>query len=372
MAISLFKRKIKNDPKKGSSGAVYHSLTIKKIIKETDDAISIVFSNPGNEIKYLPGQYLTLILNLDGEEVRRSYSLSSSPHHDEELSVTVKKIDNGKVSKYLVEQLKPGDEIKIMEPKGGFTTEFNEANERDFVLFAGGSGITPLMSIMKSALLKEPKSKIHLIYQNRNENSIIYKDLLEEFKLKYPDRISFSHVLSQPSADWDGMKGRVSKEQIIDLFNQSQISTDKVSVFTCGPHGMMETVESTLDLLKVDKINRHKESFYSSEPISSKAVEPAATENESSKSTVTIIVDNEEHEVIVRNNEFILETALDADVNMPFSCQSGICTSCRGKLLSGQVKMEDPEGLSEEELEDGYILTCVSHPVSKDIKIEMG
>jgi len=372
MVISLFKRKIKNDLKKGSAGAVYHNLTIKEIIKETDDSISIVFSNPGNEIKYLPGQYLTMILSLDGEEVRRSYSLSSSPHIDQELSVTVKKIDNGKVSLFLVDQLKPGDEMKIMEPKGSFTTEFKEENERKFVLFAGGSGITPLMSILKSALVTEPKSNIQLIYQNRNENSIIYKELLADLKNKYPDRLSITHVLSQPSTDWDGLKGRLSKEQIVDIFDQSQIIPDRVSVFTCGPHGMMEIVDSALDLLNVDKKNRHKESFYSSGSSSKKTTEPAEEENSNLESMVTIVLDNEEHEVMVNSNEFILETALDADINMPFSCQSGICTSCRGKLLSGKVKMEEPEGLSDEELEDGYILTCVSHPVSKDIKIEMG
>ncbi len=372
MVINLFKKKNKNDLKKGSAGAVYHNLIIKEIIKETDESVSIVFSNPGNEIKYLPGQYLTLILNLDEEEVRRSYSLSSSPHLDKELSVTVKKIDNGKVSQYLVDQLKPGDEMKIMEPKGSFTTEFKKENERKFVLFAGGSGITPLMSIMKTALVTEPGSNIQLIYQNRNENSIIYKELLEDLKNKYPDRLSITHVLSQPSTAWDGLKGRLSKEQIVEIFDHSHIKHDEVSVFTCGPQGMMETVESALGLLNVDKKNRHKESFYSSASGSKKATKPAEEQISIPESLVTILLDNEEHKVMVTPNEFILETALDADINMPFSCQGGICTSCRGKLLSGDVKMEDPDGLSDEELEAGYILTCVSHPVSKAIKIEMG
>ena len=161
---------------------MYYNLTIKDIIKETDDAITIVFSNPDNEINYLPGQYLTLILDIDGEEVRRSYSLSSSPDLDPSLSVTVKKVDNGKVSNYLVDQLKPGDDMRIMEPKGSFTTEFDEDNERSFILFAGGSGITPLMSIMKSALVSEPKSDITLVYQNRTESSIIYNKSIEELK----------------------------------------------------------------------------------------------------------------------------------------------------------------------------------------------
>lgn len=350
---------------------MYHNLTIKEIKKETDDAISIIFSNTGNEINYLPGQYLTLILNLDGEEVRRSYSLSSSPHLDQDLSVTVKKIDNGKVSNFLVDQLKPGDLMKVMEPKGSFTTEFGEGNKRKFVLLAGGSGITPLMSIMKSALVSEPNSDILLIYQNRNEGSIIYKEFQDELKNRYPDRLNITHILSKPSHDWKGLKGRLSREQIEDIFDRYEIKPDNVAVFTCGPQGMMETVESALDGLNVDKKDRFKESFYSSGSSSKKAVEPPVEEMSNQESKVTIILDNEEHEVMVRSNDFILETALDADVNMPFSCQGGICTSCRGKLLSGEVKMEDPDGLSDEELEDGYILTCVSHPVSKDVKIEM-
>ena len=372
MVLSLFKKKVKNDEIKGSAGAKYYNLTIKEIIKETDEAVSIVFSNPENKITYLPGQYLTLILNIDGEEVRRSYSLSSSPDLDLSLSVTVKKVDNGKVSNYLVDQLKPGIEMKVMEPKGNFTTEFDKDNERSFVLFAGGSGITPLMSIMKSALIAEPKSDVTLIYQNRTENSIIYNKLLDDLKDKYHDRLNVIHILSQPEAKWDGLKGRLNQDTMLDIFNQYKIKAERSSVFTCGPQGMMDAVESGLDLLSIDKKNRHKESFYSPDSNVKKAVKTEDKKSPETESQVTILLDNEEHEISVRSNEYILETALDADINMPFSCQGGICTSCRGKLVSGKVTMDDPDGLSDEEIEAGYILTCVSHPVSKDVKIEMG
>ncbi len=372
MVLSLFKKNIKNNKIKGSSGAKYYNLTIKDIIKETDDAVSIVFSNPDNKISYLPGQYLTLILDIEGEEIRRSYSLSSSPDLDTSLCVTVKKVDNGKVSKYLVDKIKPGDEIKVMEPKGNFTTEFDRENERSFVLFAGGSGMTPIMSIMKSALISEPKSDITLIYQNRTEDSIIYKKLLDELKDKYQSRLKVIHILSKPSENWDGLKGRLTQDIILDVFRQNQIKAERSSVFTCGPQGMMDTVETGLDLLSVDKKNRHKESFYSPGTNIKETALPEEKQSSVTESQVTIMLDNEEHEIVVNRNEYILETALDADINMPFSCQGGICTSCRGKLLSGNVKMDDPDGLSDEEIEAGYILTCVSHPVSKDVKIEMG
>jgi ring-1,2-phenylacetyl-CoA epoxidase subunit PaaE len=372
MVLSLFKKKVKNDKIKGSSGAVYYDLAIEEIIKETDNAVSIVFSNPENGIKYLPGQYLTLILNIEGEEVRRSYSLSSSPDLDTSLSVTVKKVDNGKVSNYLVDQLKPGDVLKVMEPKGGFTTEFDKENDRSFVLFAAGSGITPLLSIMKSALAVETKSDVTLVYQNRTENSIIYKKLLDEFQNKYPDRLRVIHILSKPSANWKGIRGRLSQDIIQDIFSKYQIDAGKTSAFTCGPQGMMEMVESGLDLMSVDKKNRHKESFYSPDPVTKKIATTEENKSSDTESQVTIVLDNEVHEIAVRSNEYILETALDADINMPFSCQGGICTSCRGKLLSGNVKMDDPDGLSDEEIEAGYILTCVSHPLSEKVKIEMG
>jgi ring-1,2-phenylacetyl-CoA epoxidase subunit PaaE len=180
------------------------------------------------------------------------------------------------------------------------------------------------------------------------------------------------HILSKPAENWDGLKGRLTRDMILDIFKQNQIKVERSSVFTCGPQGMMDTVESGLDLLSVDKKNRHKESFYSPGTTTKVSTIPEEKKDSDTESQVTILLDNEEHKIVVKSNEYILETALDADINMPFSCQGGICTSCRGKLVSGNVKMDDPDGLSDEEIEAGYILTCVSHPVSKDVKIEMG
>jgi ring-1,2-phenylacetyl-CoA epoxidase subunit PaaE len=179
-------------------------------------------------------------------------------------------------------------------------------------------------------------------------------------------------VLSQPSNTWTGEKGRLSSDQIKNIFKQLNIQLDHSSFFVCGPKGMMDTVGATLDHLNVDVKNRFKESFYGSDSRKKVTNKEQSKKETISESKVKILLDNEEHDIIVKSDEFILETALDADLNMPFSCQGGVCTSCRAKLISGKVFMEDPEGLSDEEIEDGYILTCVSHPVSKDIKIEMG
>jgi ring-1,2-phenylacetyl-CoA epoxidase subunit PaaE len=371
--LNLFKKNGKKKVADHPVGAMYHHLTVKEIIKETNDAITIVFEDPENEIKYLPGQYITLIMNIDGEEVRRSYSLSSSPDQDTYPAVTVKKLDGGKVSSYLLNELKTGDNIKIMAPKGNFTTNFDPGLKRILVFFAGGSGITPLMSLIKSALLKEPDSRIILIYQNQKEESIIFHQAIEELSDTYPERIEVNHILSRPSDSWKGKKGRLSAEDVKGIFTSCDLLKKDFAVFTCGPQGMMETVESVLDELEIDSKKRFKESFFST---TGTASETSAAGSKSppiaSESKVTILLDNEDHEIVVKPDEYILETALDADINMPFSCQSGICTSCRGRLLSGKVSMEDPEGLSDEEIKDGYILTCVSHPASKDIKIEIG
>jgi len=371
MVLRIFKKKGEKAIDKRIGGAMYYDVSVKEIIRETEDAISIVFENPNNEIRYKPGQFITLILNIENQEHRRSYSLNSSPDYESDLSVTVKKIEGGKVSSYLLNQLKPGDVIKIMGPSGSFTTDFDQGNKRTFILFAGGSGITPLISILKSAIIKEPDSRIVLIYQNRHENSIIFRENIEALKQKFPDRIEVIHVLSQPSNAWTGVKGRLSSDQIMKIFKQLNIQLDHSSFFVCGPKGMMETVDSSLDLLDIDAKKRFKESFFGSDSKKKITNKEQRKKETISESNVKIVLDNEEHDIIVKSDEFILETALDADLNMPFSCQGGICTSCRARLISGNVSMEDPEGLSDEEIEAGYILTCVSHPDSKDIKIEM-
>jgi ring-1,2-phenylacetyl-CoA epoxidase subunit PaaE len=368
MILNLFKNKKRDN---SSGRALYYTVTIKKIIRETEDAVSIVFDNPGDEIQYKAGQYITLILDIDGEEMRRSYSLSTSPDYESEMAVTIKKIEGGTVSNYLLNQLKPGDALKIMAPAGNFTTSFGKENQRTFILFAGGSGITPLISIIKSALIKEPHAPIILAYQNRNENTIIFKNAIQEFRQKYSDRFQVIHILSQPSGAWKGEKGRMSSDFIKGIFKTSGVNPEKVVVFVCGPDGMMNTVETTLDQLGIDKRNRYKESFYGSSTKNTKTDPQKDKEPLKSESNVSIHLEGEDYEIVVNTDEFILEKALDADIDMPFSCQGGVCTTCRGKLLSGRVEMEDPDGLSDEEIEAGYILTCVSHPESKEVKIRI-
>lgn len=366
--LSIFKKK--NKEKKTLKSA-YFTLRIRDIIRETDDAITIVFDNPNQTISYKAGQFITLILNVHGEKVRRSYSLCSSPYVDDFLAVTVKKVDGGSVSHFINEELKPGDTVEVMEPMGNFTTEFNSGNERTFVIFAGGSGITPLMSIIKSALDQEPHSRIILVYQNRTEASIIFNKEINQLKFAYPDRFAVEHVLSNPDMNWSGMFGRLSEQHVDQIFKTHVKELNKAHVFLCGPRGMMQTVESGLDKLGIGMERRYKESFTSSSEKST-SVSKEEQVTEFTESSVTILLDDEEYNISVKPKDFILETALDAGIDMPFSCQSGLCTACRGKLVSGEVSMEEPDGLSDSELDEGYILCCVSHPASPDIKIIVG
>ncbi len=370
MVLSLFKKKNKEEANKAAGSNKSHVLTIKDIIRETEDAITIVFDNPGKRIQYKAGQYLTLILEVDNEEVRRSYSLCSSPVEDKDLAVTVKKLDGGRVSQYIHHELREGDQVKVLEPMGNFTTEFNKDNKRTFLLFAGGSGITPLMSIVKTALLEERESTIILIYQNRNLHSIIYREEIEILQQQYPDRLKVFHVLSKPEKPWKGRAGRLTSAMVRQIIEEENIPLEESDVFFCGPQGMMQTAEKVIDSLGVQRNRRFRESFVaSSKKEDSKT---AVDQKEMKASEVTIMLDGEEHKITVGPDEFILENALDADIDMPFSCQSGLCTTCRGKLMTGKVSMEEPDGLSEDEIAEGYVLTCVSHPASEKIKIEIG
>jgi len=365
--FKFLKRKSRKDQSKSDR---YFKLKIKEVRKETIDTSTLIFEKPKRPIVYQPGQFLTLILPIKGKEVRRSYSLCTSPYTDEYPAITVKRVESGKVSNYLNDHMKRGDIFDVMEAAGHFVPKLEEGQVKKYILFSGGSGITPLISIIKSILKIEPESKITLVYQNRNEKSIIFKGDLEKIKAAYPGRFSQIDVLSQPEANWVGYKGRMDAAMSSDIL--MDISGNKISAaeyFLCGPTGFMQTIFDTLIEFEVPENQLHKESFYSGEP-KSKSIETVKADDH--EYDVKIILDGKEYGVHVTQNKTILEAALDQDIVMPFSCQSGLCTACRGKLLHGKVDMAEDAGLSEEEFIEGYILNCVSRPLGPDVKIEVG
>jgi len=360
--FNLFKKK-----KEDSKGDQYSALKIREIVKETADTVTIYFEQPEPFLEYKAGQYLTVILDINGKEERRSYSLCTSPFVDPYPGITVKRVKDGLVSNYLNDRLRPGKTIDIMKPMGNFTTTYHSQNERHFVMIAGGSGITPIMGITKSVLINEPKTKVTLLYCSRSENEIIFKSQLEALVSKYEGRLSVIHNLSQPSADWDGLKGRLDASKVEGLL-KDQIG-EAAECYLCGPEGLMDSAASALKALGVKEEAIHRESFFSD--LSAKEEELKAAGKLSPELTreVEVIVDGESYHFEVPAGKTILEAGLDHDVDMPYSCQSGLCTACRGRLLSGQVDMIEDAGLSKSEIEEGYILCCSSKAASSDIKI---
>lgn len=379
MAFSFFKKILSPDqegkPENQSGKVQYYQLKVREVVRETADAVSIIFEQPEQEITYKPGQYLTLNPLINGKKIRRAYSLCSSPFVDEFPAVTVKRVEGGLVSNYLNEQVKAGDVLEVMEPLGNFVVEPNKSEVRHLVLLGGGSGITPLMSIAKSILFAEPDSQVSLIYANRNEHSIIFHDQLRELESRFASRFKVVYVLDQAPVSWECPTGLLNPEMLKGLLDRlPKTPPTQTEYFICGPEGMMENVEKTLRELEVPAEKVYRESFLpgvakkdsgEADPVAAAGKDvPQARE-------VTIILDKEEYKITVEPDKTILETALEQDIDMPYSCQSGLCTACRGKCLSGKVKLDEAEGLSEAELEEGYVLTCVGHPLTDDVVIEI-
>ncbi|MFD2245684.1 ferredoxin--NADP reductase [Pontibacter ruber] len=356
----------------------YMNLKVVDITRETSDAITIHFEHPEKQtIPYKPGQFLTLILPIEGKEIRRSYSLSSSPN-DTRLSVTVKRVSGGVMSNYLLENVKVGDEIKVMEPLGNFCLECDAAKQRDVVLLGAGSGITPLMSILKTVLQQEPGSRVTLLYGNRNEDTVIFKEQLQQLQQANPDRLKVEYIYSQPNQACDH-RGRMNQSIVLKILERLKIAKSADALYyMCGPEGMMEEVRRALNVLHVPADRIFRESFVSNKLLEQQQEEHhgdvLATDNdgEITTQTVTIIYEGAEYSVEVQPDQTILEAALDQDVDLPYSCQAGLCTACRGKCLSGKVHLDEREGLSDAELEEGYVLNCVGHPLTSDVVIEIG
>ena len=348
----------------------YHHLTVQNIIRETPDTISIHFQQPAAQrLTYKAGQFLTLLVPLKGIVERRSYSMCSSPLTDANLVVSVKRTAGGKVSNHLNDTLKAGDVLEVMEPMGSFYAEPGFASPRHTILLAAGSGITPLLSIAKTLLHGEPQGRVSLLYGNRNRQSIIFHDELAALQRQYAGRLQVIHVLSQPGADWDGHSGRLNQSLALKILEKLP-QLPRTEYFICGPDGMMDEMKHALRILQVPEQHIHSESF------AGKAPEPQGEVLEQASLTVkdqqvTVMYEGTEYKFKVPANKTILEAALSNNIDLPYSCQSGLCTACMGRCLSGKVKLDEEEGLSEAELKQGYVLTCVGHPLNADVVIEI-
>lgn len=346
-------------------------LKVKEVIQETPEAVTIAFWHPLSEmIKYQAGQFLTLLLTIDGEKVRRSYSMSSSPHTDTAPAVTVKRVPGGIVSNWLIDTVKVGDSIEVLEPTGHFMVQPDVRNARTVVLIGAGSGITPLISIAKSILKIEAKSRVILLYGNRDENNIIFKNKLDELSGQYGERLVVKYTLSQPLNGWTGETGRLNQSHILRLLEEIKgLAPTQADYFLCGPDGLMDEAKSALAILKVPVERIHKESFATA--TTHHPVHEVEDDGSLNAQEVTVLYEGSEYKFIVEPHQTILEAALELDIDLPYSCQAGMCTACMGKCTSGKVQLDEEDGLTKAELAAGFILTCVAHPLSKDVVVEI-
>jgi len=353
--------------------ASFHQLKVSDVRKETNDCVSVGFDIP-SEIKekfqFIQGQYITLKLEINGEELRRCYSICTSPSNGE-LRVAVKRVVDGRASNWINEGLKAGDELTVLTPMGNFYSELNPGNSKTYVLFAGGSGITPMISILKTVLETEPNSSVVLFYGSLNEPAIIFKKELDDIQSAYGDRLGIHYVLDKPEGEIESLyKGIMTEQKIGELMSSFvDVSTDN-EYFLCGPTGMKDNVLTYLGSTDIPDDRIHVEIFTSDpEPVEVDE-EPDEISTEQVKScAATIIIDGDEYNATIKEGDVVLQVALDAGIDAPYSCRGGMCSTCRAKVMEGKADMKVNSALTDGEVEEGYILTCQAFPLTPTITV---
>ena len=363
---------------------MYQTLTVVELTQETADAITIHLERPDRQpITAQPGQFLTLILPCGpgGKKERRAYSLSSTPHEAPRVSITVKRVLGGLVSNHLLDTVRVGQRIEVMNPLGNFILKPSPKAARSLVLVGAGSGITPLMAMLKAVLKGEPASHVLLIYGNRNEEQVIFQSQLAQLETDSRGRLQVEHVYSQPLRPSGPHQhtGRLNRTTLLRILEQRhQFPAEQAEYFICGPEGLMAEARAAFALLGVPESRIHWESFVAAASTFEEAAElhgevsSGAAGTPGGARSVTVRYEGAEYVVSVPAGTTILDAALDQDIDLPYSCQAGVCTACRGKCLSGKVHLDERDGLSDSELKQGYVLTCVGHPLTDDVVVEIG
>lgn len=375
--LNFFKKAKKADrdlsiAEKKSGRPQFHNLKVLEIARETEDCVSVAFDVPDSlseDYRFIPGQYLTLEVEIGGEKVRRSYSLCSSPF-DGELRVAIKEVEGGKFSTYANRELTVGTEMRVMTPDGNFIAPINAELENHYVGFAAGSGITPVFSILKSVLEQEPKSTFTLFYGNKTAKSVIFKEQIEALKNEYMNRLEVHHVLSREDQGTDYLKGRIDAIKCGQFAERFFDISEVNGYFLCGPEGMINDVSNQLQDLGVAKDKIHYELFTSPAQSIAGKTKVSSTNTDKFDSALTVILDGEEtHFNLNSGGDSILDAALDAGADVPYACKGAVCCTCRAKVLEGDVEMEMNYALEDDEVEDGYVLTCQSHPRSEKVVV---
>jgi len=349
----------------------FHRLAVRDLRREAADAVSLTFAIPrelAQDYAFEPGQYLTLRAMMDGEEVRRSYSICSGPD-DGELRIAVKKVDGGAFSTWAAEDLKAGDALDVMTPTGRFGVAHAPDDARIHVGFAAGSGITPILSIIRGVLAREPGSRFFLFYGNRSTDHILFREILEELKDHYMERLSVFHVISQEDQDIPILHGRLDADKVRVLLRSLVPAASIDHVFICGPTGMSDAIEATCRDIGIAAERIHVERFVS-EFGGKPRPKQIVIEGAPPKAIASLIVDGKRRDVPVAEGEAILDAALRAGMDLPFACKGGMCSTCRARLVEGEAAMEFNYSLEKWELDAGYILTCQAHPKSERVVVD--
>ena len=346
--------------------AHFHTLSIKHILRQTDKCVTISFSVPEQlkqNFSFIAGQYITLKTVINGEEVRRDYSLCSSPKSGE-LTVAVKEVEHGTFSKYANNTLKEGDAIDVAEPQGRFTFTPDSSKTRTVAAFAAGSGITPVLSIAKTVLEEEPNSTFILVYGNKTSEDTIFFNELLKLHHNYKDRFYIKFVFSQ-AQEPDALFGRIEKSTVNLIVKNKYKHTTIDAFYLCGPEAMIHTVKDVLTQNNISKDRVFFELFKVAK--TEQAIENSVNKGETE---IKVIVDDEEETFVMSQSQTILEAALDKDIDAPYSCQGGICSSCIARITEGEATMRQNNILTDNEVAEGLVLTCQAHPTSSKIVVD--
>lgn len=351
----------------------FHPLRIKEVRKETPDCVSVLFEVPSNleePFTFFQGQSLTMRTMVNGEEVRRTYSICSSPL-DKEWRVAIKKVDGGLFSTFANDQLKAGDTLEVMPPVGKFYTELSPTHKKNYLAIAAGSGITPVISLIKTTLLTEPLSVFTLVFGNRSRSSIIFFEALEALKNKFMNRFVLIHVLSRERTDSALNFGRIDPDKLKELDHVIDFKSQD-EVFICGPEEMIFCVKDFMENAGLDRKKIHFELFTTPGQKTNTVRKKQSGTASGPQSNIVIKLDGRSFEfgLPLQSETSILDAALAQGADLPFACKGGVCCTCKAKLLEGEVSMDVHWGLEEEEVEQGYILTCQSHPKTGKVVVD--
>jgi ring-1,2-phenylacetyl-CoA epoxidase subunit PaaE len=355
----------------------FHELTVKRVSPEAAGSVAVTFDIPAAErdaFKFEPGQFLTLRAKVDGQDVRRTYSISSPRSRltrAGELEIGIRPVEGGLFSNWAAQTLKAGTKLEVMPPDGRFTVRKQRAIHR--VGFAAGSGITPILSIAATTLEEQPEAKFTLVYGNRRMSSVMFNEALQDLKDRYRDRLTLIHILSRQAQEVDLLQGRIDGDKVKAIIKALLPAASMDEVFICGPEAMIEATEKALIEAGVPESRVYTERFTSGPAQAAKIqadTDAAPLKDAATKDiALTIVLDGKEHQLHIGADEHVLDAALDAGLDLPFSCKAGVCCTCRAKVLSGEVVMDKNFTLEADEMAQGYVLRCQARATTRQLTV---